>query len=121
MVLVTWCDPAVRVIISCKCSPPQTCHGSRVTCHVSRVMCHVSRVTCHMSKKKLYFNFFFLEHKKIGQSGGASRWRVFYQRGLPRLVSFSVGQLSIQNRIMLKVMLDTFKYLIKISTFALPL
>ena len=25
-------------------------------------------------------------HKKIGQSGGASRWRVCYQRGLPRLV-----------------------------------
>ena len=24
--------------------------------------------------------------KKIGQSGGASRWRVCYQRGLPRLV-----------------------------------
>ena len=23
---------------------------------------------------------------KIGQSGGASRWRVCYQRGLPRLV-----------------------------------
>ena len=24
--------------------------------------------------------------EKIGQSGGASRWRVCYQRGLPRLV-----------------------------------
>ena len=24
--------------------------------------------------------------KKVGQSGGASRWRVCYQRGLPRLV-----------------------------------
>ena len=24
--------------------------------------------------------------KKIGQSGGASGWRVCYQRGLPRLV-----------------------------------
>ena len=24
--------------------------------------------------------------KNIGQSGGASRWRVCYQRGLPRLV-----------------------------------
>ena len=29
---------------------------------------------------------FFTLHKKIGQSGGASRWRVCYQRGLPRLV-----------------------------------
>ena len=25
--------------------------------------------------------------EKIGQSGGASQWRVYYQRGLPRLVS----------------------------------
>ena len=25
--------------------------------------------------------------EKIGQSGGASLWRVCYQRGLPRLVS----------------------------------
>ena len=36
-----------------------------VTCHVSHVTCHVSCVT---------------------QSVGASRWRVCYQRGLPRLV-----------------------------------
>ena len=57
------------------------CHVSRVMCHVSRVTCHVSRVNCHMS-----FFFFFIV-KKIWQSGGASRWRVCYQRGLPRLVS----------------------------------
>ena len=38
------------------------------------VMCHVSGVRCH---------FFF------GQSGGASRWRVCYQQGLPRLISTS--------------------------------
>ena len=31
--------------------------------------------------------FVFLRKKKIGQSVGASRWRVCYQRGLPRLVS----------------------------------
>ena len=37
----------------------------------------MSHVTCHLS-------FFYV--KKIGQSGGASRWRVCYQRGLPRLV-----------------------------------
>ena len=42
--------------------------------YVSHVTCHVSPVTCHVS------------FKKIGQSGGASRWRVCYQRGLPRLV-----------------------------------
>ena len=53
---------------------------SRVTCHdVSHVTCHVSRVTCHMSH--VFFCFFFW------QSGEAYRWRVCYQRGLPRLVS----------------------------------
>ena len=62
------------------------CHVSRVTCHVSRVMCHVSPVTC---KKFLLFSYIKKERlppEKIGQSGGASRWRVCYQRGLPRLV-----------------------------------
>ena len=44
------------------------CHVSRVTCHLSRVKCCVSNVT-----------FFFW------QSGEAYRWRVCYQRGLPRL------------------------------------
>ena len=51
--------------------PFVTCHASCVTCHMSRIMCHMSRVTCHMS-------FFFC--------GEAYRWRVCYQRGLPRLV-----------------------------------
>ena len=45
---------------------------SSVRCQVSRVMCQVSHV--------IFFFFFF------GQSGGASRWRVCYQGGLPRLV-----------------------------------
>ena len=57
-----------------------------VTCHVSRVTCHVSPVTCHMSHVSCHVSFFFCLRKKIGQSGGASRWRVCYQRGLPRLV-----------------------------------
>ena len=35
--------------------------------HVSHVICHMSRVTCQVSRE-------------------ASRWRVCYQRGLPRLV-----------------------------------
>ena len=39
---------------------------------MSRVMCHVSHVT--------FFLFLF------GQFGEAYRWRVCYQRGLPRLV-----------------------------------
>ena len=50
---------------------------SRVTCHVSHVTCHMLCVTCHMS----LFIFIFLP------SGKASRWRVCYQQGLPRLVS----------------------------------
>ena len=43
---------------------------SCLKCHVSHVTCHMSRVTCHMSQ-------FF---------GEAYRWKVCYQRGLPRLV-----------------------------------
>ena len=62
-----------------------------VTCHVSHVTCHMSRVTCHVShvKNTFFYNFFKKKNyttKNIGQSGGASRWRVCYQRGLPRLV-----------------------------------
>ena len=59
-------------------TPPNMSH---VTYHVSRVMCHVSRVTCHMS----HIYIFFL------QSGEISRWRLCYQRGLPRLVSSRKG------------------------------
>ena len=44
---------------------------------MSCVMCHLSPATCHLSHA-----YFFLN----GQSGGASWWRVCYQRGLPRLV-----------------------------------
>ena len=39
-----------------------------------------------MSTKNITFNFFFFLHKKTGQCGGASGWRVCYQRGLPCLV-----------------------------------
>ena len=48
-------------------------------CHMSHVKCLVSRVTCHVSHV-------FFSSKEIGQCGGASRWRVCYQRGLSRLV-----------------------------------
>ena len=58
-------------------SPLTTCHVSCVMCHVSCVRCQVSHVMCHA----WHFFFFFFR-----QSGGASRWRVCYQRGLPRLV-----------------------------------
>ena len=40
------------------------------------VMCHVLHVMSHMS------HFFFF----LGQLGEVYRWRVCYQRGLPRLV-----------------------------------
>jgi hypothetical protein len=53
-------------------SPPPTCHLSSVMCHMSHGTCRVSYVS--------------LKKKYIGQSGEASRWRVCYQRGLPRLV-----------------------------------
>ena len=53
---------------------------SHVMCHVSHVTCHVSCVTCH-NFFYLFFYFFI-----FGQSGEAYRWRVCYQRGLPRLV-----------------------------------
>ena len=45
-------------------------------------MCHVSHVTCH-----IFFIYFF-----FGRSGEAYRWRVCYQRGLPRLVFEAAGQ-----------------------------
>ena len=59
-----------------------TCHVSCVKCHMSHVTCHMSCVTCHMSlfSSSFFTSFFF------GKSGEAYRWRVCYQRGLPRLV-----------------------------------
>ena len=56
------------------------CHMSGVRCHVSGVTCQVSGVTCH-----IYIHFFFI-CIFFWQSGGAIRWRVCYQRGVPRLV-----------------------------------
>ena len=55
------------------------CHVSRVTCHVSHVTCHLSPVTCYLKK---------IINIILRQRGGASWWRVCYQRGLPRLVSY---------------------------------
>ena len=54
-------------------------HVSRVTYHMSYVMCHMSHVVCHMSQQQ-----------QNGQSGGASRSRVCYQQGLPRLVLLEI-------------------------------
>ena len=46
-------------------------------------MCQVSHVTCH----KLYFFYYYYNFFSFLQIGGAIRWRVCYQQGLPRLVS----------------------------------
>ena len=56
-------------------------HMSRVTCHLSCVMCHVSHVTCHSVTCHMYFFIIFF-YKVYG----ATRWRVCYQHGVPRLV-----------------------------------
>ena len=67
------------------------CHVSHVMCHLSHVTCHLSHVTCHMSH--VTCQSYLYHFKKIGQSGGASWWRVCYQRSLPRLV-YSNGKPS---------------------------
>ena len=63
--------------------PRVTCQLSGVTCHVSSVRCQVSGYRCYVSgvisQVSVFLSFF-------GQSGGASPWRVCYQRGLPHLV-----------------------------------
>ena len=64
------------------------CQVSGVRCQVSGVRCQVSGVICHMS----CVTFF------VGQSGGASRWRVCSQRGLPRLDSHISISLSCSNK-----------------------
>ena len=50
--------------------------------HVSHVTGHFLHVQCHVSQKK-------------GQSGEASRWRIYCQRGLPRLVLQKLGNVSV--------------------------
>ena len=55
------------------------CHMSCVTGHVSQVTFHMSHVTFRESRVIIIFLFYFL-------SAGATRRRVCYQRGLPRLV-----------------------------------
>ena len=50
------------------------CHMSGVTCQVSGVNCQVSSVTCQVSGVTIY----------------VWRWKVCYQRGLPRLVSSDI-------------------------------
>ena len=73
--------------------------------HVSDVTCHLSRVTCQMSRV-IFFLFF-------GQSGGASQWRVCYQRGLARLVSI-INQM--EN--ILYLLKETLSLLVKNKVFS---
>ena len=83
---------------------------SRVTCHMSCVTCHMSHVACHISKKIYsYFLFVFL-YSFFRQGGGASWWRVCYQRGLPRLVYSSYGGFGKQK-------LKTIREIINIELF----
>ena len=63
---------------------------SHVMCHMSYVMCHMSRVTCHVSHVFFIFLFFY-------ETGEAYRWRVCYQRGLPRLVCINLLQILTAN------------------------
>ena len=59
--------------------PSPTCHVSCVTCHMSCVNCHVSHVTYHIF-------------------GEPSRWRIFYQQGLPRLVLLHAAKTQDNNK-----------------------
>ena len=59
---------------------------------MSHVTCHVLPVLCHL----LFIHFPPL--KTIGQSGGASRRRVCYQRGLSRLVLKHFHALMVEAR-----------------------
>ena len=75
-----------NIIISNNCSPTMCqmshviCQVSGVRCQVSGVRCQVSGVRCQVSGVIIIIFFFF------SQCGGTSRWRVCYQRVLPRLV-----------------------------------
>ena len=52
-------------------------HVSHVRCHMSGFRCQVSGVCCQVSGVTIF----------LDKKGGASRWSVCYQWGLPRLVS----------------------------------
>ena len=65
---------------------------------MSRVMCHMSRVTCQLSHVTCFF----------GQSGLAFWWRVYYQRGLPRLVFFNPSLIAYAQFNLVKISLLLF-------------
>ena len=49
-------------------------------------MCHMSRITCQVSGVRCQVTHIFILYIFFLQSCGASRWKVCYQRGLPRPV-----------------------------------
>ena len=93
-----------------KFSSPPVCHVTHVMCHVKNVRCQVPGVICQVShvtcnsqtvrarELKFWEKFHLLPHVtcqvshvkcnlKSGKNDDASRCRVCYQQGLPRLVS----------------------------------
>ena len=61
-------------------NPTPLHHVSHVMCRMSHIAYQVSHVTCQVSHIHCIFSV------GGGQNDGASKWRVCYQRGLPRLV-----------------------------------
>ena len=62
------------------------CNVSPVTSHLSGISCHVPPVMCYLP----YVIYILFVIKKKLQIGRASLWRVCYQRGLSRLVSYEM-------------------------------
>ena len=81
--LVSWNFKRMFILLNVSCV---TCHMSLVTCHLSPVTCQ-KKMTIFIWKKKIKKYIYILSSKLFFfKWGGASRWRVCYQRGLPRLV-----------------------------------
>ena len=72
-------------------------------CHMSYVIFHVSHVTC---------NFF------CGQDGGASQWRICYQRGLPCLFQEIIGSTGCHQQIVQS--LSIIAFIIWVAVFSRP-
>ena len=77
------CDKLNKKIVTTQSSncEEKKCHISHFTFHMSYVMCQVSGVKC-----TFFLLIFLFSSPFFGQSGGASRWRLCYPRGLSRLV-----------------------------------
>ena len=72
-------SPGLENDILRESSPPP--HQSHVICHVSCVSCHMSQCyVSHVTSDVIVVGFF-------SESGETSWWRIFYQWGLPCLVT----------------------------------